>query len=113
MRISKTQKLTNDIKFLKERINAVSDDVTRYEKIIDQIKDLLKTESRYANITILAKDIPMEVMKLVIYKQSHEGAYRPFQLENENYKDIIRWLISPEAANNSKELENLKKQFNV
>lgn len=87
-------------------------EANEYKAILNQIHDILRPGVGYSN-RLLFKELPKEIMRLEMYRANNEGASKPFQMENEQYREIIRWLIKPSTADNSKELETYKKQFGI
>ena len=73
--------------------------------------DMVINQNRIHSARILFENFPIEVMKLSIYRFEREGATRPDAYMIESQREIIRWLIKPSSADNSKELEMIKKQL--
>lgn len=84
---------------------------TRLTGILNQTLNMLEPNHAKYYDSIKFENIPAEVMKLKAFRDFTQGAVNPLSSVIENQREIIRWLINPDTAENSKELESLKRQF--
>jgi len=85
--------------------NRISEEQNRLSKIVTTIENIVGADKR------INGDVVSIVSDLYYYKKFHEGAVLRGYDVVENQREVIRWLINPETAENSKELESYKKQF--
>lgn len=90
------------IKSLEEELVKTRDDLQWYKDFIEQIKGVLKLSYPKSS-----KDIVPAIEKLLEYKMYNEGAIRPERETIEILREIIRWQVNPESAQESKVFEKL------
>ena len=111
-KINKTKILKEQIKMLSEKLNEALSDVRYYKKITENIQDVLNMDSAYGNRATTDK-LLIKVQELYLFKRQQEGLCHPLRDVVDSQREIIRWLIKPSTADNSKELQNLKKGLNI
>lgn len=113
----KKKKISKEKLKIKELESKLQDATYLNDRILDERNRLSNIVTSIENIVGASKRIDRDVVSIVAdlfyYKRFHEGSIRMGYDVVENQREIIRWLINPDTAENSKELESLKKQFGI
>lgn len=99
--IEKKQKI--EIKKLNEHLREVMADKSRYQSILNQIENIIQSNTSYNGASLSFTNLPTEVLKLQLYKRQHEGATHSYYDVVQSQREIIRWLIKPSTAEKPKE----------
>lgn len=108
-KISKEFKLAAEVVALKEINKKLVYDANRFNTLLEMIRKVLEGGRHCDRLSF--EELPNEIMKIKAFKDFTEGARYLHADVVENQRETIRWLINPHTADNSKELENLRKQF--
>lgn len=106
IKLTKEKKLQDKINELNNTIYSMTANTRRHLSIIEQINTIMEGNKSYHNIN--HEELPREVMKLKLFREQHEGAIHPAFDVIGNQREIIRWLINPETANQADEIKRLK-----
>lgn len=80
-----------------------------FREILNRIQEIFNPlNSTYQN-RVPFRDMPAKILELLLWRKSVEGAIRPDREQIEAQREIIRWLIKPSSADNSRELKEMKK----
>lgn len=90
------------IKSLQDELVKTKDDLQWYKDLIEQIKGTLSM-----GYPKTSKDILPELSRLLAFKSFYEGAIRPERDTIEILREIIRWQVNPEAAQESKVMDKI------
>lgn len=101
--------LKNEIVILKNTKQELVKEREDFRAILNQIQEILNPNTSSYNNRIPFREMPMKVIELLMFRKTYEGAIRPEHEQINNYREIIRWLIEPKTADNSRELEELRK----
>jgi hypothetical protein len=112
-KISKEDVLKKELAETRYQNSKKEEENARLRGILNQTLDILDPKHIKYYDGLKFEDIPAEVMKLKEFKQFHEGAVHPLSDVITNQREIIRWLINPDTAETSKELESLRNQFGL
>jgi hypothetical protein len=93
------------IKSLQLELKNAREDSNSYKVQLEQIKSVLFPHTSLHIHT--SKDILLEIVQLVGYKNYNQGAINPDRETISILKEIIRWKINPETAMESKVQERL------
>lgn len=104
-KISKEQELRNINEALKDNIIGREKAYQRIKSILEQTIAVIEGGSHYDRM--IAENLPLEVMKLKLYKNQNEGAQHIFADVVTNQREIIRWLINPDTTDQSEEIKKL------
>lgn len=77
----------------------------RFEDELQGIKQLFPSSGFGSK-----SDIKGEIIDLVAYKRGNEGSINAGREAAQAMKEIVRWLVNPKTAEQSKELEEIRKR---
>lgn len=108
-KLNKQKVLKEEIKALNDKLNEALSSTRHYKGIIEDIKLMVSNDSYFTGSSSSTDNLLMKVQELFLFRKMHEGVRNPMGDVIENQREIIRWLIKPSTADNSKELEYFKK----
>lgn len=111
-KINKEKQLKMKVAELKEMLIHSNSERDRFDIYLEQIKRIFAPKETYGSL-LKYSDLPMEVIKLQAFKSYFEGSIPHGYDTIEAQREIIRWLIKPSSADNSKELADLKKSMGM